>query len=232
MNFLNCDPSFFSAFFLTYDDLGRDGARQHIARSAAILDHVVQLILASHETTLALDIPYMERDLCNFILHRRPDVEGLQQIERLVFAVLMNADHGALTAEDVSFRMSVCDNFCLCVMSEFLHRYKETHIECAYDFILLMECGAFTGYDTLAAAILDGGASYHDEEQIQLFIRRMFAAMQIVALMANDVEPVFVWPDAVSDESEQATVPKMQGFMSSITRKLCAMVRRFLGKND
>lgn len=231
MHSLNCKPSFFSAFFLTYDDLGRDSARQHIAHSAAILDHVVQLILASHETTLALDISYMERDLCDFILHRRPDVEDLQQMERLVFAVLTNADHGVLTAEDVSFRMSVCDNFCLCVMSEFLHRYKETHIECACDFFLLMECGAFTSYDTLAATLFDRGALCHDEGQMNLFIRRMFAAMQIVALMANDVEPVFVWPETVSDEGRQTTAPKLQSLVSSITRRLCAAVRHFLRKS-
>lgn len=234
MRSLSRDPSFFSAFFLTYDDLGRDSARQHIARSAAILDHVVQLILASHETTLALDIPYMERDLCSFILHRRPAVEDLQQMERLVFAVLTNADHGEPTAEDVSFRMSVCDNFCLCVMSEFLHRYKEAHIDCAYEFLHLMERGAFARYDMLAAAILDGSILYRDdlyhaEGPINLFIRRMFAAMQVVALMANDVEPVCVWPEA-TDSTCQVIAPEAQGLWSAITRRLCAIVRRFLGK--
>lgn len=229
MRSLTCDESFFSAFFLTYNDLSKDKARQYIAQSSAVLDHITQLIFASSETTLALDIPYMERDLRDFVLHRRPDVENLQQMERLVFAILTNADQGELTAEQVSFRMAVCDNFCLCIMSEFLHRYGERHIEHAYDLILLTQGESFAHYSNSAYSVLSGDVS-RDAQWMDAFVRRMFAAMKLVALMANDVEPISVWEKPPAIVERHIDQVKAHGFFSALMRALRSGMRRLLGR--
>ena len=215
--------SFFSPFFLSFSDLEHDDSRQQISNATQILDDI-----AHDLSTDELGLYREERDLHSFLLHRKPGVVTREQIERIFYAVVANADRSEPTVEDIAIRISVIDNFILSVFAEFLHRFNETYMEIVYDLIFHLESAAAIDHIALAHEILTNGG---ESDGLHHFIDKIMSAMHVVAYMANQIEPIPVWrcfSDQEQEQSNQESGTLLRRIARRVLVGLCTGFRRFI----